>query len=393
MDKITYLAELAEGLARWVPERERQDILRYYAEYFEDAGYEREAEVMAELGDPWALSCRLALEGGYVTQEQAMSWKPRKTWPKVLIGTAVGLTVFALVSGIGLLAFNAVSFVRGFGFGRSTAVAVASEPEMSVAYEQVLDGTVTIVDSGYVNVVEDPALTGFYFIGNGSLDNFGSIDADISLGDIQVVAGDGYTLSIACSEALSGYEPTWEVIDGVLRLRDGVRDGGGPQVQVNSWDDLKNLFGVSQQAVKVIITVPEGLILDRISVNVGLGDVLLWGVNAKTVTAETGLGNVECYNALEVRCVELATGKGDVGLILEEALNGLDIRLESGMGNVEATLCGAEKDYSYELESGLSLVSVNGAVLGAKAERRGGAPYRLDAASGTGSVNVHFTFD
>ena len=34
MDKITYLAELAEGLARWVPERERQDILRYYAEYF-----------------------------------------------------------------------------------------------------------------------------------------------------------------------------------------------------------------------------------------------------------------------------------------------------------------------------------------------------------------------
>ena len=25
MDKLTYLAELAEGLARWVPERERQD--------------------------------------------------------------------------------------------------------------------------------------------------------------------------------------------------------------------------------------------------------------------------------------------------------------------------------------------------------------------------------
>ena len=49
MDKITYLAELAEGLARWVPERERQDILRYYAEYFEEAGPEREAEVVAEL--------------------------------------------------------------------------------------------------------------------------------------------------------------------------------------------------------------------------------------------------------------------------------------------------------------------------------------------------------
>ena len=47
MDKITYLAELAEGLARWVPERERQDILYYYAEYFEEAGPDREAEVVA----------------------------------------------------------------------------------------------------------------------------------------------------------------------------------------------------------------------------------------------------------------------------------------------------------------------------------------------------------
>lgn len=73
MDKLTYLAELAEGLARWVPERERQDILRYYAEYFEEAGPDKEGQVVAELGDPWALSCRLAVEGGYVTQQAADS--------------------------------------------------------------------------------------------------------------------------------------------------------------------------------------------------------------------------------------------------------------------------------------------------------------------------------
>ena len=86
LDKITYLAELAEGLARWVPERERQDILRYYAEYFEEAGPGREAQVVQELGDPWALSCRLAVEGGYVTQQQADSWTPpkRKKWPWIL---------------------------------------------------------------------------------------------------------------------------------------------------------------------------------------------------------------------------------------------------------------------------------------------------------------------
>ena len=96
MDKLTYLAELAEGLARWVPERERQNILRYYAEYFDEAGPGREAEVVRELGDPWALSCRLAVEGGFVNQEQAQSWTPRKKkkWPWLL---AAGVTAAVLL--------------------------------------------------------------------------------------------------------------------------------------------------------------------------------------------------------------------------------------------------------------------------------------------------------
>ena len=91
MDKLTYLAELAEGLARWVPERERQDILRYYAEYFDEAGPDKEGQVVAELGDPWALSCRLAVEGGYVTQQGADSWTPRQNKRTPFLGAAGGL--------------------------------------------------------------------------------------------------------------------------------------------------------------------------------------------------------------------------------------------------------------------------------------------------------------
>ena len=384
MDKITYLAELAEGLARWVPERERQDILRYYAEYFDEAGPGREAEVVAELGDPWALSCRLAVEGGYVTHEKAASWRPRRTWPKVLLGTAVGLSVFALVFGFGLLAVNVMQTASSL---RWRSAVVASDPE-GVAYEYSEDGTVMIIDSGnFAWIGEAIPYEDFCFIEDGSLDTFHSIDADISLGNVQVLAGDDYTLSITRSAAMSGYEPTCRVIDGVLRLR----DGDGQQVQVNSWDDLKNMFSANQLAVNVIITVPKGMVLDRISVKTRLGDVLLYGVNAKSVTAETGVGNVECYEALEVRSMELNTGVGDVNLVMVEALDGLSIGLKSGTGNVEAALCGAEKDYSYELESGLSLVTVNGVVRGSKAVHRGNVPYRLDAESGTGSVSVCFT--
>ena len=370
MDKITYLAELAEGLARWVPERERQDILRYYAEYFEEAGQDREAEVMAELGDPWALSCRLAVEGGYVTHEKAASWRPRKAWPKVLIGTAVGLSVFALVFGFGLLVFNLV------GFDPARGVAVAVDPVYEFQFGQVLEGSgVTFVDGVYSSC----------FINGESLGVFNSIDADISLGNVEVVYADDYTLSITRSETMSGYEPAWEVRDGVLRLRDGDLPR---QAQVDSWDDLKKLFNVNHWSVEVVITVPEGAALDNINVETGVGNVLLWGVSVETVTAETGVGKVECFEAWNARKLELTTGVGDVTLGMSEVRSGLAATLESGTGNVEVDLGCSESDCAYELESGLGLVTVNGVVRGSSAERGGSAPCRLIAESGTGSVNV-----
>ena len=370
MDKITYLAELAEGLARWVPERERQDILRYYAEYFEEAGQDREAEVVAELGDPWALSCRLAVEGGYVTYEKAASWGHRRKWPRVLLGTAVGLSIFALVFGIGLLTFNGVTRTVS-----STPVSVFGEAEQ-----------VTMVDWG-VSPVDDPSVMGFYYVDGGNLAVFSSIDADIPLGNVEVVYADSYTLSIGCSEAMSGYNLTWEVKDGVLRIRDG---SGVRSTQVNSWSDLKKLFGAGQLSVDVTITVPEGVMLDNVNVETGLGNVMLWGVTAEIVTAETGVGNVECFEAWNARKLELTSGTGDVYLGMSEVRSGLAVSLESGTGNVEVNLACSEDDCAYELECGLGVVSVNGGNLGSSAVHRGSFPCRLNAESGTGSVSVWF---
>ena len=369
MDNITYLAELAEGLARWVPKRERQDILRYYAEYFEEAGPEREAEVVAELGDPWALSSRLAVEGGFVTWEKASAWSPKKRWPKVLIGTAVGLSIFALVCGLGLLAFNVTGAVSSF-----------VDPVAELEQVTVVDWGMAPVwgdefGIGYAYTMErDP---GVYFLAGENVTAFSSIDADLALGNIEVVAGDSFSLSVSRSEAMSGYEPTWEISNGVLRIRDNSR---------MQWS-LKGSWGVA-----VTVTVPENVVLNKIRVKTGLGDVLLYGLNAETVTAETGLGDVECYEVRNVRKLDLNTGMGDVNLGLEEARSGLDIHLESGMGNIEATLCGAETDYSYTLESGMGHVTVNGASRGSEAERRNSAPYRLNAESGMGDVSVYFTY-
>ena len=54
MTSREYLEALGEALSTLVPDRERSETLRYYEEYFEEAGPEREAEVIQELGDPAA---------------------------------------------------------------------------------------------------------------------------------------------------------------------------------------------------------------------------------------------------------------------------------------------------------------------------------------------------
>lgn len=63
MDKQTFLRRLEEGL-RQLPPEEREDILAYHRESFQDAGPEQEAKVIQELGDPDLLARRLLSEYG-----------------------------------------------------------------------------------------------------------------------------------------------------------------------------------------------------------------------------------------------------------------------------------------------------------------------------------------
>lgn len=375
MDKITYLAQLAEGLARWVPERERQDILRYYAEYFEEAGPGREGEVVAELGDPWALSCRLAVEGGFVTQEQANSWTPpkRNKWPWVLAAAlacvaVVGMSVAYVAAQVGRIIGGNVAYVMG-----ETTVAQV---------EEVFEGT---FDSAFT---DDLGTNGFWSERDGTLLRFASIDADIKMGNITVSAGDDFTLSVQQSSPLNGYRVLCEVEDGVLKIRDG---GLVPDEEINSPADFFSLFGASQMTVCVDITVPEGVLLEKLKVETGMGNVLLNSLDVeKKLEVEAGLGNVEAYDLLVRDKVKLKCGTGNVNLQVREAYDGANIDLKVGLGNVEAILSGSERDWEYEAETGLGKVDIDGSNWGSSAHRTGNSSYKLEAESGTGNVNVYF---
>ncbi|MDE6260244.1 MAG: DUF4097 family beta strand repeat-containing protein [Oscillospiraceae bacterium] len=376
MDKLTYLAELAEGLARWVPERERQDILRYYAEYFEEAGPEREAEVVRELGDPWALSSRLAVEGGYVTQEQADGWRPpkKKKWPYVL-----AICVVVVVALIGSLLTAMIALGRYLWRNN-----VAQTPSQIQGI--VEEGTgIDRFEGTYHGVVDGEEYTGNFWSNEyGDLGTFESIDADISFGDITVFDGDDYSLSIWQEGDLGGYELKWEIKGGVLKIWDA-KSGG-----------FNMGFGglTGKHSLDVTITVPDGTVLEKVDVKTDLGDVFLSNVYAaEKIEAKTALGDVECYDVRAPKKLTLKSDLGDVTLGMEELYSGVDIDLETNLGQVEANLGCSELDCEYELKCSLGTVTVNGRNQGDKAERKGSYSYKLDAESDLGDVNVYFTQD
>lgn len=388
MDKLTYLAELAEGLARWVPERERQNILRYYAEYFDEAGPGREAEVVRELGDPWALSCRLAVEGGFVNQEQAQSWTPRKKkkWPWLL---AAGVTAAVLLFTVASVAIGAAVFGRVVGWnvaglvaGENVAVADPVHTDKGAFYE--FDSVTEETQGGMVAVVEEqPEISagfGFWTMEDGYLDPFAAIDAEISLGNVIVTEGNDYTLSIQNEGDLGGYKLKWEVKDGTLK----VRDAKFGSTRIN----FDGRFG--EHSLDVIITVP-GEVMKKLNIKTDLGNVFLSGVAAESkIEAKTALGDVECYEVRAPEKLTLKSDLGDVTLGLEELFEGMDIDVESSLGNVEVNLNCYERECEYELKCDLGKVSINGAKRGDKAEQKGDYPYKLEAESDLGDVDVYF---
>ena len=386
MDKITYLAELAEGLARWVPERERQDILRYYAEYFEEAGPDREAQVVQELGDPWALSCRLAVEGGYVTQQQADSWTPpkRKKWPWILAGAAAVLAALIAVP------VMLLSSLVGSMFGRNVASFITGEETAVVeAVDKAQFGTAT--GDGIYFEESDKSGAGFWTMEDGYLDPFVEIDVDASIANVTVTAGEDYTLFIDSNTTLGGYSLKWEVKNDVLKIRDG---GAAGHVQINSWDDFKNTFGVNASAMNVTITIPDGAQLNKLKAKIGLGDVFISGLEMEgKLEAETGLGGVECYEIRAHDEVDLESGMGDVTLSVSEPYTGAEFDLKTGMGTIETQIDCFEKDWDYEAKTGMGTVSVNGDSRGSKVERKSKGDYKLELETGMGDVKLSFKDD
>lgn len=143
MTKVDYLAKLDKYL-RKLPKEDYQEAMDYFSEYFEEAGPENEAQVIAELGTPKEAARDIIsrlLDEKIIDQEKTPKSRVSMVWLAIL---AVIITPVALP--LALVLFLAVITILALGVAASAVV-------LSLGVAFLTSGIYMLFDSwSYLNI-------------------------------------------------------------------------------------------------------------------------------------------------------------------------------------------------------------------------------------------------
>lgn len=345
MDKLTYLNALSDALDGLMSQGERDEIIRYYSEYFADAGEGREGEVIAELGSPEALARRLAAD------EEAFEKKDRASRKGGMVAKLLVLfIVICLVLGSLKTATNLL--------GRS-------------GHEEDKLPSQTEIDR-----LNEKAGNGFWNMADGYMSSFDSIDADIDFGDLTVSGGEDFSIYVSITGDLGDYRIDWSVAsDGQLKITSSGKSGH---------------FG-SNTSATVVVTAPYGTELRDVELETSLGNVSITELTVSgDISAHTSLGDVECVESYVPGETKLSTNLGDVNYALSDMVEGQKIDLETDMGDIEVNMDFPEAQCAYDLSTAMGDIQINDRKEGDEAVKHASSGCHLEAETSMGDISVFF---
>lgn len=169
--------------------------------------------------------------------------------------------------------------------------------------------------------------------------------------------------------------------------------------------EKKGVFGFSSGDVKVVLTVPEELLFEKVSISTGAGKLGIEELSSNILNLDLGAGKTEIdvlnvkdhteinsgTGKLEIKDGELNDLSMDIGVGKMELAGKLtgNCKIDYGIGKAQLNLLGSEDDYRIELDKG-----VGGAVLNGKAMSDGhvygDGENRIDIDGGVGSLEIQF---
>ena len=178
-----------------------------------------------------------------------------------------------------------------------------------------------------------------------------SVVADVENADLVIRKGTGSTVRVdSDAEARGEYTYDISVKDGVLTVR--VKAIQGEKIKGS---DVPIHIGIIHATVmgdavvcdnKITVTLPEA-VYDKIEGKARNGSITASGVEAETLSLDTGNGDVTLENTRGVK-VRVKAGNGDIQL---DHPYGLDYDLTSQNGDIRGTLAGTKADYRLKAEA------------------------------------------
>ena len=365
MTSQEYLQALGEALSTLVPDRERTEILRYYGEYFEEAGPDREAELIGELGAPEALAQKIAWEGGFSGGEgRGVSARPCR-W-KWAVGIAAAVVLVLAGSFATLSAFNAHLWDQA-NEPSGPVSAPPSDGVSSIAPVSPAPGT----ESQSAGESQQPSQAPADPV---AVADFVRLDIEIALGDVTVRTGADWGLTLDSS----GKDRNGE--DYLLHYtleNDELTIWSTPRsLETDEGDDVDS---------RVVVTVPEGWALERVDIKNGLGGIDLDGLEADEIAAKLGMGAFE-GDHLTVGELDVYNSMGAITLRGPIATR---TELETGMGSIDIDTGSPLASCAYDLESDMGGVRIDGTTYDTP-QRKSEGEQSLTARNGMGDITVDF---
>ena len=302
MTTAQYFDELIFCLNQ-LPAAERDEAVRFYREYADEAGLTSYEQLTERFGTPKELAYRIRTGTAEMPASQSPSRAGRLGFKKLPLCIA------------GLLTVGLLLFAVGSAIGRSSA---PRNGNLTLS----AGGTVTGTDSP-VTLAETSASD---TSGAMELDTFSSMDISVVAADVRIVSGESFSLSYQLheNEALVRAE-----VDGdTLKFH---TEATGPRISGGDWHVTVTVPADTQLDSLDITTVSgdiedSGHTCDEASLCTTSGVIQLSGVTANQLDASTVSGSLGITGSVSELSVESVSGSidldGDFGEINAQSVSG-----------------------------------------------------------------------
>ena len=170
-------------------------------------------------------------------------------------------------------------------------------------------------------------------------------------------------------------------------------------------NEKRSLFFSHPGGMKVILTVPKGILFDYVDISAGAGSVTIDELLANSLSVELGAGELKAGRLDAIDNAEIDGGAGSV-TISGGRLNNADIdmgvgelnltgelsgksSIDYGIGETNLVLIGEEDDYKIELDKGIGEAWLDGKKMSDDSVYGAGKNF-IEIDGGIGELNIKF---